>query len=570
MSLGTHELGAFEIGTAPSPLAPGVSPPPPAPAPAPEPAPDLNYVFRPMSAQLVTPLPTPPSRRNPVNFNIRADAFNDALQKFCEEINQATPGDSAAGLAQYLAQTGDGKGALLVGFLSALSGATTRTVHSKLSDTVSALDFMTDAERVDYVSGTLSLDLTAKIQAAINSLARGTVVLPAGAALCGALTLKSDVSVVGVGPASRLVPKPGTADFLVGSVSRVRLSDFYIDCSNQTAGGGCGLKLNQFTDSEISGVTVYNAGSFGWLIFNSVRSRFLRNTIDTTRQWDGMTISTGSTDNIIQGNTVINSYDSGIGFTDTLRTVCTSNVVNRQQIGGVYFAPGIDASGAKDATITGNYVSGNEVGIQLVVHPNTGKVPKRVTCSGNTVGNGLYGVKVGGSVLEPGVTQEGTSLEQMNISGNVIFSATVEGVRVDSSTDCAVVSNVIANCGTGVIAPNNTRLSLLTNRITACSTGVNLSSGNTDFSVMNNVVEQNTTNWTGSIPGGSATYMAHNKNGGLNYSMSGHDPYTDNWGLPGRLKLGNYNLWVDAAGKLRIKSGNPTGDTDGVIVGAQT
>jgi hypothetical protein len=37
-----------------------------------------------------------------------------------------------------------------------------------------------------------------------------------------------------------------------------------------------------------------------------------------------------------------------------------------------------------------------------------------------------------------------------------------------------------------------------------------------------------------------------------------------------RLILGNQQLWVDAAGKLRIKNSNPTGDTDGVVVGAQT
>lgn len=37
-----------------------------------------------------------------------------------------------------------------------------------------------------------------------------------------------------------------------------------------------------------------------------------------------------------------------------------------------------------------------------------------------------------------------------------------------------------------------------------------------------------------------------------------------------RLKLGNYNLWVDSSGRLRIKNGAPTSDTDGTIVGIQT
>lgn len=35
------------------------------------------------------------------------------------------------------------------------------------------------------------------------------------------------------------------------------------------------------------------------------------------------------------------------------------------------------------------------------------------------------------------------------------------------------------------------------------------------------------------------------------------------------LKLGNYSLWVDASGRLRIKNGMPTSDGDGTVVGAQ-
>jgi hypothetical protein len=40
----------------------------------------------------------------------------------------------------------------------------------------------------------------------------------------------------------------------------------------------------------------------------------------------------------------------------------------------------------------------------------------------------------------------------------------------------------------------------------------------------------------------------------------------------GTIRLGNYYLWVDGSGKLRMKSGAPTSDTDAgsVIVGTQT
>lgn len=36
------------------------------------------------------------------------------------------------------------------------------------------------------------------------------------------------------------------------------------------------------------------------------------------------------------------------------------------------------------------------------------------------------------------------------------------------------------------------------------------------------------------------------------------------------LKLGAYSLWVDSSGRLRIKNGVPTSDTDGTVVGTQT
>lgn len=40
--------------------------------------------------------------------------------------------------------------------------------------------------------------------------------------------------------------------------------------------------------------------------------------------------------------------------------------------------------------------------------------------------------------------------------------------------------------------------------------------------------------------------------------------------LQNKLLLGGYQIWVDAQGKLRIKDGAPTSDTDGTVVGDQT
>lgn len=40
--------------------------------------------------------------------------------------------------------------------------------------------------------------------------------------------------------------------------------------------------------------------------------------------------------------------------------------------------------------------------------------------------------------------------------------------------------------------------------------------------------------------------------------------------LQNKLLLGGYQIWVDSQGKLRIKNGAPTSDTDGTVVGTQT
>ena len=38
----------------------------------------------------------------------------------------------------------------------------------------------------------------------------------------------------------------------------------------------------------------------------------------------------------------------------------------------------------------------------------------------------------------------------------------------------------------------------------------------------------------------------------------------------GHARMGNYHLWVDASGRLRIKSSTPASDTDGTVVRTQT
>ncbi len=68
------------------------------------------------------------------------------------------------------------------------SGSVNRTVESKLNETVSVTDFMTDAEKAGIVAGTV--DVTAAIQDALDSLSSGgTLITPPGSVLLATDTL---------------------------------------------------------------------------------------------------------------------------------------------------------------------------------------------------------------------------------------------------------------------------------------------------------------------------------------------------------------------------------------------
>lgn len=66
------------------------------------------------------------------------------------------------------------------------------------------------------------------------------------------------------------------------------------------------------------------------------------------------------------------------------------------------------------------------------------------------------------------------------------------------------------------------------------------------------------------------TQIRHVSQGGNQLSLKNQSLFLDGAAWDGsRLILGSHQFWVDAAGRLRSKNSNPTGDTDGAVVGAQ-
>jgi hypothetical protein len=49
----------------------------------------------------------------------------------------------------------------------------------------------------------------------------------------------------------------------------------------------------------------------------------------------------------------------------------------------------------------------------------------------------------------------------------------------------------------------------------------------------------------------------------INAADKGGVRFASSWQSPNLLQLGDYRVWVDKSGKLRLKNGVPTSDTDG-------
>jgi len=329
-------------------------------------------------------------------------------------------------------------------------------------------------------------DCTTFVQNAINNVSSIYIPPTTTGFIVGTLTLRSNITITGDGNSSRLVAKSGIASHVLYSgtgISSVVMRDFYIDATNTTTGAGSGIYLTGISNSEISGLYIYNSGAFGWLMFNAVNCKFTKNTIDTTRQWDGMTISSGSSNCTISDNRVINSYDSGIGLTNTTGMTVHGNVVTRSQVGGNYFAPGIDASGATYFSITGNFVTGNQNGILLVTHSNTGARCNNGVAIGNTIGAGSYGISISDTTLLANSFTASISGTEMTVtsvsSGSLAVGQYVFGSGVPSGTyiTAASGSTYTLNQSAGTIASQAMTSGVFVGTISAMTIAGNKISG---------------------------------------------------------------------------------------------
>lgn len=144
---------------------------------------------------------------------------------------------------------------------------------------VNVLDFLTPAELADVVSNTGSIDITAKVQAAIDEAAAvGTVggafvYFPTGTYSVSTLTWKQQVSMIGEGHFSSIIKAntPGTDTLvLFQNVSRSTVRDIWFDGNNNcsrtwkllatTSAGSVLFEHVQFTGAKDYTVELADAG----------------------------------------------------------------------------------------------------------------------------------------------------------------------------------------------------------------------------------------------------------------------------------------------------------------------
>ena len=369
-------------------------------------------------------------------------------------------------------------------FLASGTGATTRTLDSKLADVISVKDF--------GATGDGSTNDTAAIQAALNAGAGKGVYLPAGTYNTSAvLTVSSNTSFYGDGNTSVINVQPTASTTTVNNGIFAGSS-----ASPRTGITISSLKLLGTNEVAISAVgpppttTAYATGiaceksnfltiqdceivKFGSGIVVSSQNCIIRN----NKLWGGAQVGLKNA-NANTADIVCNGSDPGLGATNiTRRMVITGNICLGN--GDVGIQASAITNGDQDVSVSSNVVCAmledgitpvpNDVttksrygiilGYEGTVSPTTGNCTSRLACVGNIVRNyGLIGIYANGQ-NPPG----GNSTISGNVVSNCGFSTiyptnglkggiwtcnqsiTINGNSIDSCFYAGIIVNCAAN-----------------------------------------------------------------------------------------------------------------------------
>lgn len=336
----------------------------------------------------------------------------------------------------------------------------------------------------DYITDGVADDV--QIQAAIDYVSGqggGTVFIKTGTYTLGAIVnMASNVWLRGQGYSTKIIISSNYT-FKVSSKSNVRLTDLHLDGALQSSGNYYGFYVENSTDIYIERNYMENMHGFSvhvtayggfttknvWITENYLQGVGYADTIG-----GGGERNTGSLvkDVFIENNIVIQDFTPISHGTDitAINFVGVDGIrfVNNITYGGMLF--GIEQYPSEDSMISGNTVKppvgGTEAAIGFILN-TLSPTSARLIISNNTVTNGFIdvlcqstnkvdGVQIIGNTVDADGTTLGigiysANLNKTNISGNTIVNASVEGMRLDKTTYSSISSNVVANCGVGIL-----------------------------------------------------------------------------------------------------------------------
>lgn len=448
--------------------------------------------------------------------------------------------DSEAAKSATLAAS---SGSSLVGHIASGTGATARTVQSKLRDTVSVKDFGAVGDGV--------ADDTAAIVAACA--ASNSIEFPTGTYKITASIEPGANKYLHFSNVTILSSVAGPAFLIRGNTDVVTFSgDVLIDCQNTA--GSVGLKIQAtsaiaspattntfdqlFVRNATIGVHLYSDGNQG-IYYNdfyrvqvqdSTKGIFLETAGGGASQREvnanhfGMVTLQRCVDALTLNGTWGNYFDFVEAETNTGIAI---NLVNAFSVG-----------------INGGWIEGNTTNLSI------GNVPN------------VYGVYIKASIdsaLDSADTKfvytpsEDRSIIIENSQYAKWFGRAGFEERVDIG-DYGVAANDQGNSPDGY-----GRL-----RVTASQDFFRLSSGSPLFFMR---ARTGTEGWYFGLDNGATRLLDLQRSRAvLDTRLALANSAWDK----NQLTLGAYYLWVDATGRLRIKSGAPVSDTDGTVVGTQT
>lgn len=470
-----------------------------------------------------------------------ADAVNPTdlttQQQVDQKVAAGNSGIAPANIALVsdLASVASGKGASMVAFLQSGTGAVERGVQDRLLDTISVFDFMTAAQIADVRAGTLTQDVTAAVQAALNAAANKRLYFPPGYyKLSAALVASQSVYLAGAGAKATFLwftlPASSTANLISFNASHTQtwygagIADLSI-VDNTTTTGTTAVYVESVIYGLFANLNV--SGSHNGYSFNGGLNKIVNNLIGDLGGTKSACVAVRCTGN-----------GAGLGIYDTL---VQSTTVVGQQIGVGYLF-----DGGASPTMHSASTYGCAIGCRITAAAASCIWPELVNCQFDTgqdtgllidtgTGGTIYGLACvnlwAGTNTNYGVhiiPNTGT-INGLNFTGGRIYNNGLSGFFVEGGANLSVCDMHISGNGSSThagmyvsgavsgLAITGNRIGQLANFANTQTYGIQLGAVAISGAISGNDL---TGNITDGLFNGSTTPLAIAVNGNTGYSQN--------------------------------------------------